>query len=154
MKEISILFTRHERRIESQTIGFYDQKFSHITIDWFSNDLCIKFLQETLRVSVHKDAWTTQISQILNIFLGYFYKKSTYGFRFNSFQGAKRFKYAFSLDTTRSQVFLLEKKFIGVKFIASILEVRKDNEELYVAYYNRKTRNWKKNLHKEYILLM
>ena len=24
------LFTRHERRIESQTIGVYDQKFSHI----------------------------------------------------------------------------------------------------------------------------
>ena len=34
MKEISILFTRHERRIESQTIGFYDLKFSHITIDF------------------------------------------------------------------------------------------------------------------------
>ena len=34
MKKISILFTRHERRIESQTIGFYDLKFSHITIDF------------------------------------------------------------------------------------------------------------------------
>ena len=34
MKEISILFTRHERRIESQTIGFYDLKFSHIAIDF------------------------------------------------------------------------------------------------------------------------
>ena len=32
MKEISILFTRHERRIESQTIGFYDLKFTHIVI--------------------------------------------------------------------------------------------------------------------------
>ena len=32
MKEISILFTRHERRIESQTIGFYDLKFTHIAI--------------------------------------------------------------------------------------------------------------------------
>ena len=32
MKEISILFTRHERRIESQTIGFYDLKFSHKAI--------------------------------------------------------------------------------------------------------------------------
>ena len=34
-----------------------------------------------------------------------------------------------SQDTKRSQVFFLEKKFIGVKFIASILEVRKDNED-------------------------
>ena len=32
MKEISILFTRHERRIESQTIGFCDLKFTHIAI--------------------------------------------------------------------------------------------------------------------------
>ena len=32
MKELSILFTRHERRIESQTIGFYDLKFSHKAI--------------------------------------------------------------------------------------------------------------------------
>ena len=32
MKEISILFTRHERRIESWTIGFYDLKFTHIAI--------------------------------------------------------------------------------------------------------------------------
>ena len=32
MNEISILFTRHERRIESQTIGFYDLKFTHIVI--------------------------------------------------------------------------------------------------------------------------
>ena len=32
MNEISILFTRHERRIESQTIGFYDLKFTHIAI--------------------------------------------------------------------------------------------------------------------------
>ena len=34
MKEMSILFTRHERRIESQTIGFYELKFSHIAIDF------------------------------------------------------------------------------------------------------------------------
>ena len=34
MKEISILFTRHQRRIESKTIGFYDLKFSHIAIDF------------------------------------------------------------------------------------------------------------------------
>ena len=33
-------------------------------------------------------------------------------------------------DTTRSQVFFLEKNFIGVKFIASNLQVRKDNEEI------------------------
>ena len=32
MKEISILFTRHERKIKSQTIGFYDLKFTHIAI--------------------------------------------------------------------------------------------------------------------------
>ena len=32
MKEISILFTRHERRIESWTIAFYDLKFTHIAI--------------------------------------------------------------------------------------------------------------------------
>ena len=32
MKEISIFFTRHERRIESWTIGFYDLKFTHIAI--------------------------------------------------------------------------------------------------------------------------
>ena len=32
MKELSILFIRHERRIESQTIGFYDLKFSHKAI--------------------------------------------------------------------------------------------------------------------------
>ena len=32
MNEISILFTRHERRIESQTIGFYHLKFTHIVI--------------------------------------------------------------------------------------------------------------------------
>ena len=32
MKEISILFTRHERRIESWNIGFYDLKFTHIAI--------------------------------------------------------------------------------------------------------------------------
>ena len=36
----------------------------------------------------------------------------------------------FSLDTTRSQIFFLEKNFIGIKFIAIILEVRKDNEEI------------------------
>ena len=34
MKEITILFARHERRIESQTIGLYDLKFSHIAIDF------------------------------------------------------------------------------------------------------------------------
>ena len=39
-------------------------------------------------------------------------------------------KIRFSLDTTRNQVFFLEKNFIGVKFIASTLQVRKDNEEI------------------------
>ena len=32
MKEISIFFTLHERRIESWNIGFYDLKFTHIAI--------------------------------------------------------------------------------------------------------------------------
>ena len=32
--------------------------------------------------------------------------------------------------STISQLFFFEKKFIGVKFIASILEVRKGNEEI------------------------
>ena len=34
MKEISILFIRHERRTESQTIGFCDLKFFHIATDF------------------------------------------------------------------------------------------------------------------------
>ena len=33
MKEIPILFTRHERGIESYTTGFYDQMFSYKAID-------------------------------------------------------------------------------------------------------------------------
>ena len=31
----------------------------------------------------------------MNIFLGYFFKKSTYGIRFNSLQDVKRFEYTF-----------------------------------------------------------
>ena len=44
MKEIPILFTRHEGRIESYTIGFYDLKFSDLAIDFslMSHDIqCI-----------------------------------------------------------------------------------------------------------------
>ena len=44
MKEIPILFTRHERRIESYTVGFYDLKFSDLAIDFslMSHDIqCI-----------------------------------------------------------------------------------------------------------------
>ena len=68
MKEISILFTRHERRIESQTIGFYDQKFSHMAIDFslMSHDIqwihkgssCILLRSSMSKVScfkIHKD---------------------------------------------------------------------------------------------------
>ena len=45
MKEIPILFTRHEGRIESYTIGFYDLKFSDLAIDFslMSHDIqCIQ----------------------------------------------------------------------------------------------------------------
>ena len=45
MKEIPFLFTRHERRIESDTIGFYDLKFSDLAIDFslMSHDIqCIQ----------------------------------------------------------------------------------------------------------------
>ena len=44
MKEIPSLFTRHERRIESYTSGFYDLKFSDLAIDFslMSHDIqCI-----------------------------------------------------------------------------------------------------------------
>ena len=44
MKEIPRLFTRHERRIESYTSGFYDLKFSDLAIDFslMSHDIqCI-----------------------------------------------------------------------------------------------------------------
>ena len=45
MKEIPSLFTRHERRIESYTSGFYDLKFSDLAIDFslMSHDIqCIQ----------------------------------------------------------------------------------------------------------------
>ena len=29
--------------------------------NWFSNSLFLKFMLDTLRVSVHKDTWSTQI---------------------------------------------------------------------------------------------
>ena len=35
------------------------------------------------------------LKKFLNVFLAYFFKNSTYGIRVNSFQDAKRFKYAF-----------------------------------------------------------
>ena len=68
MKETSILFTRHERRIESYTIGFYDLKFSHIAIDFsfMSHDIqwihkgssCILLrssMSKVLCLKIHKD---------------------------------------------------------------------------------------------------
>ena len=45
MKEIPSLFTRHERRIESYTSGYYDLKFSDLAIDFslMSHDIqCIQ----------------------------------------------------------------------------------------------------------------
>ena len=51
------------------------------------------------------------------------FKNSTYGIRFNSFQDAKLFKYAFLK-------YFSWKNLIGVKFIVSTLQARKDNDEI------------------------
>ena len=43
-RNIDLIYSsRTQDRILDRRI-FYDQKFSHITIDWFSNDLRIKWL--------------------------------------------------------------------------------------------------------------
>ena len=65
MKGISILFIRHERRIESWTIGFYDQKFSHNyrfpvnkqwhTMDTYKGSSCILLRSPMSKVSIHND---------------------------------------------------------------------------------------------------
>ena len=46
MKEISILFTCHERRIASQTIRFYDLKFTHVAIDFSSMSHDIQWIHK------------------------------------------------------------------------------------------------------------
>ena len=46
MKEISILFTRHERRIESWTIGFYNLKFPHTAINFSLMSHDIQWIDE------------------------------------------------------------------------------------------------------------
>ena len=46
MKEIPILFTRHERRIESYTVGFYDLKFSDLAIDFSLMSHDIQYIQK------------------------------------------------------------------------------------------------------------
>ena len=80
----------------------------------------------------------------MNIFVGYFFKNSTYGVALSLSKTRNDLNMFFSLDTTRSQIFFLEKNFIGIKFIAIILEVRKDNEEICSILWYRKTRKLEK----------
>ena len=50
-------------------------------------------------------------------------------------------------------MFFLEKNFISVKFNASTLQVRNDNEEI-CGIQSKDMKIGKKRIHKEYILLM
>ena len=51
-----------QRILELKETESYGLRFLfQLKDNWFSNSLFLKFLLDTLRVSVHKDTWSTQI---------------------------------------------------------------------------------------------
>ena len=102
-----------------------------INDNWFSNNLFIKFLYDTLKVSLCKDACMERIdlknSGITSSDVSL--RRVLMVFALILYETRNDLNMLFSRQSEKSIIFL-GKNFIGVEFIASSLQVRKDNEEI------------------------